>query len=517
MYNINIFTIISGISFLFAAFFALFSIFTNPYRKSTASFVIFSAITAIISLSTFFILITNEVESSEIWGYVSLLGALMFPPALFIFISNFLEYRISRVNKFLKTLLYLPPLVIFILLIADGNIAIVRGEYGYVVSIPYMMMIGILYMAPYLLLTISLIGLNIYQRRKRNWSNLSGNLLLVGVIIFTLGMFTLKPIETLLGLEIPVNTIFMALLYFFISLSVLSVKANINNMTLKQVFSFTSDCIIITDPGGKTISINKHMEDVLFGNDRAGRSSLKDLTIKHKMLNATKDKDKMQKLFNRLNSSSIEDFNMDISCNIGNQKKTYNVRVSPVLNNKNMILARIAVFRDITNQIILQERLRQEAIRDCLTDAYNRRYFFEQLDREVKRYHRYRNPFSLMMIDIDGFKKFNDTYGHLKGDWLLKETVDVFNGSIRQGIDIVTRYGGDEFTVLLLNSDIERAKRIANRIIGYFNKKDVKETSLSIGICQYSEEMEVKDLINCSDALMYEAKIDEGNSIKVPT
>jgi GGDEF domain-containing protein len=96
-----------------------------------------------------------------------------------------------------------------------------------------------------------------------------------------------------------------------------------------------------------------------------------------------------------------------------------------------------------------REALEQQAITDGLTGLYNHRYLHQRLQQEVTPAHRYGHPLSLLMIDIDDFKTFNDTYGHPQGDALLAELAEVFLEVTRRDVDIVARYGGEEFTIVL--------------------------------------------------------------------
>ncbi len=110
------------------------------------------------------------------------------------------------------------------------------------------------------------------------------------------------------------------------------------------------------------------------------------------------------------------------------------------------------------------------------------------------------------MLDIDNFKAFNDSYGHLKGDWLLKKAVKVLKESIRDGIDYVARYGGDEFAVILVDADREKTTEVANRILEKYNRLDAPGTSLSIGLSQYSVGMAANTFIRIADNMMHEEK-----------
>ena len=116
----------------------------------------------------------------------------------------------------------------------------------------------------------------------------------------------------------------------------------------------------------------------------------------------------------------------------------------------------------ISNALTL-EQTRELVRRDELTGLYNRRYFFERFEREVYRSNRYNRVLSLLMIDIDHFKNYNDTYGHLRGDRLLKRLSRILEGSLRK-IDVVARYGGEEFLVLLPETTKEQAVMVGEKL-----------------------------------------------------
>ena len=94
----------------------------------------------------------------------------------------------------------------------------------------------------------------------------------------------------------------------------------------------------------------------------------------------------------------------------------------------------------------------QRAITDGLTGLYNHRYFYERLGQEVARAARYDTPVSLLMIDIDDFKAYNDSRGHVAGDEVLRDVAGILSGALRRGVDIAARYGGEEFAVILPNT-----------------------------------------------------------------
>lgn len=144
---------------------------------------------------------------------------------------------------------------------------------------------------------------------------------------------------------------------------------------------------------------------------------------------------------------------------------------------------------------------------DSLTGMANHRFFTKSLDREIHRSKRYGTPLCLFMIDIDNFKPYNDTYGHLEGDRLLKSLGQILESNLRV-VDIVCRYAGDEFVVILPETDIPKAKIVAEKIktaieIGLFRQK----ITISIGLANYvAPKMSRYDLILKADTALFEAK-----------
>jgi len=166
----------------------------------------------------------------------------------------------------------------------------------------------------------------------------------------------------------------------------------------------------------------------------------------------------------------------------------------------------------ISNMTLL-EKTRALSVTDELTRLYNRRYFFEMLDVEINRSGRTNRPFSLVMIDLDGFKEYNDRYGHSNGDTVLETFAQVLMASIRKS-DLAFRYGGDEFALVLTGVDGERAKKIVQRMREKWQKASSKQTrgsggqvGFSSGIAEYPANAESPDgLIFLADAALYQAK-----------
>ncbi len=149
------------------------------------------------------------------------------------------------------------------------------------------------------------------------------------------------------------------------------------------------------------------------------------------------------------------------------------------------------------------------AYKDHLTKLHNRRYFEESLKKELCRFERYGYIFSICMIDINNFKYINDTYGHLKGDEILKNFAEILIASSRLS-DIVCRWGGDEFSVILPHTTLSKIEPYLRKIISAFNiKLDNMSVSTSIGATSIRLNDTFESIIQRADELLYKAKNDK--------
>jgi len=165
------------------------------------------------------------------------------------------------------------------------------------------------------------------------------------------------------------------------------------------------------------------------------------------------------------------------------------------------------------------ENLRKLSIKDPLTDLYNSRYFYEQLEKEITRSDRYFHPLSLIFIDIDHFKSINDSYGHMVGDKALLMIAKKMKTSLRS-LDTAYRFAGDEFTIILPETAADQAEVVADRIRSEMEnerlvilEKQISKITLSIGIAEYLRNEEMKQFIHRADVTMYQAKKSGGNKI----
>ncbi|HEV2323184.1 MAG TPA: diguanylate cyclase [Terracidiphilus sp.] len=172
--------------------------------------------------------------------------------------------------------------------------------------------------------------------------------------------------------------------------------------------------------------------------------------------------------------------------------------------------------------IKLREALRAQSIKDPLTGLYNRRYLAEMMEREIRRAVRSEQSLGVLMLDLDHFKKFNDTYGHDAGDTVLREAASFLTRSIRVE-DIVCRYGGEEFVVILPTADLNASQARAERIRSKMRELAVLHQGQSLGMITASVGVAAlpqhgtspKALLEAADAALYRAKREGRDRVAV--
>jgi len=168
-------------------------------------------------------------------------------------------------------------------------------------------------------------------------------------------------------------------------------------------------------------------------------------------------------------------------------------------------------YRTVKEKERLEEEVRRLSITDDLTGLYNHRHFFKTLESELARLRRQKTSLSLIMFDVDNFKKYNDTYGHLEGDRVLSKIGEVVKQSIRSNVDSGYRYGGDEFATLLIGAALEQAMAIAERIRFSIEEAGFSDITVSLGLAEYQPYLNLEEFIKCADDAMYLAKHSGGN------
>jgi diguanylate cyclase (GGDEF)-like protein len=174
--------------------------------------------------------------------------------------------------------------------------------------------------------------------------------------------------------------------------------------------------------------------------------------------------------------------------------------------------------------LAMNENLHRLSFLDGLTGIANRRYFDQLLDQECRRAAREKRPLSMIMIDIDYFKKYNDTYGHHQGDACLQQLAGIFRTTLLRPADFVARYGGEEFAVVLPDTDLSGAVQLANTIQSKIAVArirhpdslagDIVTVSMGAGTILPNRYSKPSEFIVAVDKALYRAKWDGRNRIR---
>lgn len=262
---------------------------------------------------------------------------------------------------------------------------------------------------------------------------------------------------------------------------------------LKLILDGTSDAILVLSVGGQVIHMNEKFADIQADLSRA-------LEV---------EGPKSDRLFARkeiLDMVYLED------------GQVFEQYTCPVLENGELI-GQLWRYRDVTDRVRAEENLKKLATTDDLTGLWNRRYFMERGVVEVGVMGRTGLPLSLLFIDLDYFKRVNDTYGHMAGDDVLRCVAKMLRSNVRS-TDLVARLGGEEFCVLLPNTNIDAAIQLAEKLRTYFDAHSCPvgdeqiRCTISVGVATYtSDKGSFEDLLSKADQACYQAKENGRNCV----
>ncbi len=192
----------------------------------------------------------------------------------------------------------------------------------------------------------------------------------------------------------------------------------------------------------------------------------------------------------------------------------FSVKIQKLIENEDGNLY-VVVFSDITQIEISRKELRRLSITDALTNIGNREFFNENIEKEINRAKRYKTPLSLLMFDLDFFKKVNDNYGHDVGDIVLQEVSKAVKKVLRN-TDIFCRYGGEEFMIIMPETSLNEAIILAERIrktVENLQIPPVKQITISIGVTELKEDDTIETFIKRVDDSLYQSKENGRNQV----
>lgn len=293
-------------------------------------------------------------------------------------------------------------------------------------------------------------------------------------------------------------------------------KSEKQHAIVKEILDTTDNIVIITDLKDIKYSNKKFKQMMMLDhtrdfNEKSNHNMISMFIESNGYLHAglLKDGKTFLDLYNETNSGDKKVLMLD-----GNfELKAYSITVKKLIGNSDYLIT----LTDISELQEQFKKIENKAYLDNLTGVYNRNKFDELLEKELKRLQRYNESLSIAVIDIDKFKSFNDTYGHLIGDEVLVTMAHTVNKNIRS-TDVFARWGGEEFVILFIDTAIDKAKIVAEHLKDKIEENEHQiagKITASFGVTQYKESDTIKEMFERCDEALYNAKAAGRNRVEI--
>ncbi|MTV48194.1 diguanylate cyclase [Heliobacillus mobilis] len=451
-------------------------------------------------------LYSDSLDLMIFWNLIQYIG-LPFIPAFWIIFT--LEYNNKRLSRLTKMSIFLIPCLTFLLRYTNDihhffyfSVQLTTNEYFPVLYIQK----GPWYWVHTMFVTVCFIVSNylyfIMYRKSSGTISRQSLLLLIASFLpwisLLLDLLNISPLNIDYG-PFAVTSSVMIFFIAFLRYQFLNIKP----LARDKIFESTSVGIIVLDTNYAIIDFNPSAVSICH--------VLKDNII-------GKDVRAILKEYNGLVDSILS--NVESQFDINEPKGNYKVNTVKILEDDRSI-GYIVTLTDITNYMDMVEELNHLASRDALTGVYNRRCFVELSKLELEKSKRYSRPLSMIILDLDFFKRINDNYGHQAGDAVLQSVADICRYSIRSN-DILGRYGGEEFIIFLPETSLEDCHMISHRILSniaeteIFHEGEYIKFTASIGITGVNS-VTVENLdyfLKYADKALYQAKAEGRNCVR---
>jgi len=441
------------------------------------------------------------------WLDITYVGVVIVPVALFIFtlqISN----RSKWLRRPVKALLYGVPAIVLLALFTDPYHGLFFGaerpeNSGFILNAGPVFWFNVAF-SYILILAATVVLILAYQNSAGMYRKQ------IGLVLFGMAVTWLNSIIFVMGIRLlpgadntPFSFTIAALAFAFALLRfhLLDVVPVARDLLVERM----SDGLLVIDEQNRVVDINKTARRLLkISRDVIGRSS--DEVFAHWEPA-------------HLKALHTPDAHFEIEV-VGNPATYLEANVTLLPGKKGRLAGRLVLFHNITNLKDVQNELRYLARHDPLTGSVNRRYFMELAHKELLRARRYQRPLSLVLIDLDEFKKVNDMHGHQAGDQALMILKGICDQGIR-AMDVFARLGGEEFALLLPETDQDAAYLIAERLRDMLEKTTIKSGShrfkvtMSMGVTEIHRHKDetIDTMLTRADRALYRAKAGGRNLV----
>jgi len=354
---------------------------------------------------------------------------------------------------------------------------------------------------------------------SNHFNELKNKFILTVLFINTIFIFILFAFDliTAQGIGLFIILILIITIFFINFFQIYNNNLDLHNKSIHQtLLENIPKGIMLTNKSGIIEYVNKYFEKITLYSSKE---------VIGKNANVLKSGHHTKKFYEKLwNKIQNEGFYNGEVLNRKKNGEVYPQRVSiTALYTQGQINSYIAIFSDISEEKEVLEKLKkqkrvyeQKAHTDYLTKIYNRGKFDNILEYEYKKYQRYNEPFCLIFLDIDYFKKINDEFGHDVGDNVLVQLSHLISQNIRQS-DTFARWGGEEFVILLSQTQLNVAYDFANKlreIIKHYVFTHVKQLTVSMGVVEFNENQTLEAFIKKADTALYLAKENGRNRVE---
>ena len=481
----------------------IYSLVLNPKKAISRVFFMISVIFAFWSLSAALRNIYSSAEIISLWHFSSAIAWSIGSPAILHFVLLLIRKKSQKYRAFL---IYLPGIFLFLAQYSQGYLF---GNYDQFQSDPIFgaMGINVLYMVYLVVSCLFLLywGWKSQKQREKIQSRVvSVTLLLTAFLIFFYGTV----LSSLVDFILPFITPLFPMIWFtgmWVAITRYRLMTLSADSVVEKIMDNVLDLVIVIDADGKIVDINRRCLDIL----GKAKKTVCGTEFSETILN---DQEGIQH-FDDLRRGRIDEIEGEMIYRLDETRSMpLRVRINAVKDDFNDIQGYIVAARDLS----IEKKFEWLSITDKLTQIYNRQKLDSVIESEMNRALRYKGSFSIIMVDIDDFKRINDTCGHIAGDRILVELTRLIQRNIRK-VDILGRWGGEEFLIILPDCNIKSGRSVAEKIRKTIetHQFDIEESlTCSFGVSEFEADRKIEKIVARADAALYVAKSHGKNRVE---